>query len=336
MRGFNVGVTVSLGDMELALDYVNNPELFMPDIENIVKSKQTQKEYNQEEIQESTASTAVLMSDNATLEYVNEEDEDDTDNLDDSICIEGDNDYFEEDIDINEEEIELDLEDEEEIEIELEDEEEIEIDLEDEEEIELDLEEEQINVKEEKNTKTDSLHENTKIIDTRDKVEEGQRNNREAELEKQLRLALEKLNNLENKVNNTVDNVKSGQIQKPSNIHQSKTNTNQHNEQHSINNKGISKTTNIIKQPLKNKSRDSQQNATTISNDINNNRLMGYNGMDIDTLYKAVKSYMDRKGVNKSIIDKSVLEAEFGTQNIRKLIVKSYLIVMGKGVTAGR
>ena len=61
-----------------------------------------------------------------------------------------------------------------------------------------------------------------------------------------------------------------------------------------------------------------------------------YASLDIDALYSEVRKFMQLKGVAKSIVDKKMLEAEFGVQNIKKLILKSYLISIGKGVTIGR
>ena len=61
-----------------------------------------------------------------------------------------------------------------------------------------------------------------------------------------------------------------------------------------------------------------------------------YTVMPVDNLYKEVKIYMEKLGVTKRAIDISTLNTKFGDTNIRKLIQKSYLIKVGKGVTAGR
>lgn len=61
-----------------------------------------------------------------------------------------------------------------------------------------------------------------------------------------------------------------------------------------------------------------------------------YASMDIDALYKEVRRFMQEHGVQRNVVDKKVLEEKFGAQNIRKLIIKSYLILIGKGVTVGR
>lgn len=61
-----------------------------------------------------------------------------------------------------------------------------------------------------------------------------------------------------------------------------------------------------------------------------------YGSLDIDTLYSKVVEFLVTHGVSKSAIDKSILDNEFGVANINKLIMKSYLISMGKKVTIGK
>ena len=97
IRGFNVGVTISLGDMELALDYLNDSDVFMPEIEDIIKNKSQQVS----PVEECTSS--ILMSDNATaIVHEPEEDIEDTDNNDDIDIVDID-DYFEQDEEESEE-----------------------------------------------------------------------------------------------------------------------------------------------------------------------------------------------------------------------------------------
>lgn len=61
-----------------------------------------------------------------------------------------------------------------------------------------------------------------------------------------------------------------------------------------------------------------------------------YDNMTIDKLYGCVKVYMIKAGVTRRAIDLDVLNKKFGSANISKLIKKSYLIKIGKGVTIGR
>lgn len=61
-----------------------------------------------------------------------------------------------------------------------------------------------------------------------------------------------------------------------------------------------------------------------------------YDTLEIDALYIEVRKYMEKSGVNKSIVAVKYLNDKFGRHNIKKLILKSYLISIGKGVTIGR
>ena len=60
-----------------------------------------------------------------------------------------------------------------------------------------------------------------------------------------------------------------------------------------------------------------------------------YTVMNIDALYNVVMSFMIKKGVKQKPVDLNELNLEFGTENIKKLIVKQYLIKTKKGVTVG-
>lgn len=61
-----------------------------------------------------------------------------------------------------------------------------------------------------------------------------------------------------------------------------------------------------------------------------------YDTMEIEALYTEVRKFMSSLGVSRSIVDTKTLDDKFGKHNIRKLILKSYLISIGKGVTIGR
>lgn len=61
-----------------------------------------------------------------------------------------------------------------------------------------------------------------------------------------------------------------------------------------------------------------------------------YTVMSIETLYNTVKHYMISHGVGSKPIEYTMLTKEFGEINIKKLVQKSYLIKIGKGVTVGR
>ena len=61
-----------------------------------------------------------------------------------------------------------------------------------------------------------------------------------------------------------------------------------------------------------------------------------YSQLDTNVLYKYVRHFMIQSGVQKHPIDIQVLADKFGSENINKLIRKSYLIKTTKGITIGR
>lgn len=61
-----------------------------------------------------------------------------------------------------------------------------------------------------------------------------------------------------------------------------------------------------------------------------------YNCMAVDSLFNVVKKFMVEHGVNNKLIDVSLLNNKFGSENVKRLIKKSYIISIGKGVTIGR
>ena len=61
-----------------------------------------------------------------------------------------------------------------------------------------------------------------------------------------------------------------------------------------------------------------------------------YSQLDTNVLYKYVRHFMIQAGVQKHPIDIQMLADKFGSENINKLIRKSYLIKTTKGITIGR
>ena len=53
-------------------------------------------------------------------------------------------------------------------------------------------------------------------------------------------------------------------------------------------------------------------------------------------LYELVKKYLLLKKVNQNLVDIGILNRQFGENNIKKLIKKSYLIKLGNKVTIAR
>jgi hypothetical protein len=81
---------------------------------------------------------------------------------------------------------------------------------------------------------------------------------------------------------------------------------------------------------------DTDSNTTTTTSKPHRITVEQYSAMSIDTLYSHVNHYMKQAGVSKRMISKNELEDKFGKTNINKLILKSYLVVLGKGVTTSR
>lgn len=301
IKGFNVGVVVSLGDMELALDYMNNPEIFKPDIDSILK----EKHLDASDDEELALPSCLLMSDNA-VENI-EEDEDEL-----VIDIDQDDEYFEEvDNDNSNEEIDISTDDTEDEESGDGEDDEYTIDIDeldnDTDEIDTGYFEEYEDKQEEENTinksiKTVDIRQNNAVkndIGTRVKKHDREaKSQRELELERKLDMALHKLNSVENKVLGLAKNNK---------------------QQIEVKQKQAKNIINTKKNDNKQKS----------NYDV-------YNKMDIEALYKYIKDYMSKLGVKRNVIDRAILEKEFGKDNIWKMINKNYLIRVGNGLTIGR
>lgn len=60
-----------------------------------------------------------------------------------------------------------------------------------------------------------------------------------------------------------------------------------------------------------------------------------YTVLNVEQLYSYVRQFMINNGLHKNTIDIAILNQKFGEANIKKLIQKSYLIKIGKGVTTG-
>ena len=61
-----------------------------------------------------------------------------------------------------------------------------------------------------------------------------------------------------------------------------------------------------------------------------------YDILDIDELYIRVKDYMVKRNVYRSAIDRGLVESEFGINNVKRLILKSYLISIGNRLSIGK
>ena len=82
--------------------------------------------------------------------------------------------------------------------------------------------------------------------------------------------------------------------------------------------------------------RREQLKALNSKNNDEKESKIDYSSLDIDSLYKEVRNLLKANNIEHNIVDVKVLESRFGKSNIKKLIIKSYLISIGKGVTIGR
>ena len=82
--------------------------------------------------------------------------------------------------------------------------------------------------------------------------------------------------------------------------------------------------------------RREQLKALNSKNNDEKESKIDYSSLDIDSLYKEVRNFLKANNIEHNIVDVKVLESRFGKSNIKKLIIKSYLISIGKGVTIGR
>ena len=88
-------------------------------------------------------------------------------------------------------------------------------------------------------------------------------------------------------------------------------------------------------QPSQNQGQAAIPSLATPVKAVDSQPKISYESMDIDSLYKEVEKYMLELGVSRAPVDKKLLEERFGKQNISRLIIKSYIISIGKRVTIG-
>lgn len=60
-----------------------------------------------------------------------------------------------------------------------------------------------------------------------------------------------------------------------------------------------------------------------------------YNEMELDTLAKYMRAYLNSNGVSRGPVDVEKVTKEFGSNNVNRLLKKCYIIKIGKGITIG-
>ena len=89
------------------------------------------------------------------------------------------------------------------------------------------------------------------------------------------------------------------------------------------------------KKPVTTKKDTVQQNVAHEAVNEPDRPVSFYNDLDTPALFNAVKKYALSIGMANKVIGRDILNSKFGKHNIDKLITKSYLISLGKGVTFG-
>ena len=342
---YMVKPNVSLDLVEGALEFLNN-------------KIETNLEEDFDETEDSNDIDIDLCEEEDDLEeYDLEEDEDDIDiDLEDEDDIEDsdiiDNDLEEDDeIDIDLEEDEDDIEDSNEIDIDLEDDleddiynnkeeedDEIDIDLEDDGledtvDIELDNEEDDLDDGEDIDI---NLEEEDDDID----IDLEEEDEIDVDLEDKIVIPDSKKNELiedsaENKSKNTLERVKevnNSSSQTPKSEDSKIVYTENRNKNVDL----VSSTINV-KQLNPNNDKLNVASVTEDVNKVNNiNQIVSvkkrnYDSLSTDKLYNFVALYMKKHGVKDSGVSKALLTDEFGANNIKKLINKSYLIQLYDG-----
>ena len=408
MNGFNVGVLVSLGDMELALDYLNDEKVFEPEITEYQKDRRQTAEkqkisdigHGTFELNTQSHSSSIRNSsveDESELHARGVEVEDDTvvhppedelnewdETYSDEYTSSEEADEFESYSDESDEFDDEDCielsEDEEEYGDEQEDSDEFEdnsIELSEDEE-EYSDEQDNSDEQEEYSDEQDNLELERQILEAQRKLKEAkERKDRALAAKKALKEKLERtlmeINKLENEsealetenkhASELLSEVESDNKKKSlagnGAIHQESVKKSQ-TDTKQIRNEAVRRGNTRSKQIEGSKKLRNEAPRLSGTQSVRNietakpvlkkahkpntqpkanakvNKEEQYNSLDIDTLYTKVVEFMMAHEVSKSAIDRNILDTEFGVLNINKLIMKSYLISMGKKVTIGK
>ncbi len=101
------------------------------------------------------------------------------------------------------------------------------------------------------------------------------------------------------------------------------------------NNRSISGIDNEIEQMEEQIRRLKQEREALRKPEVKNTNAEKYDSMTIEQIYKLVREFMLKNGVQEAPVSTAMLEDEFGCKHINELIRKSYIIKVGKGVTIG-
>lgn len=341
---------MSIDDMEMALDYINNKETIeeLYNRDNVYKANEiiTEDKYDNLEDEQYTLPVneyeeiddKIFKDTYDEFSDINSDDFGDLEEESDDVLddIEEDFDNIDEDEfgDIDEEEIEGDLENTEEnefddIEGEFDD---IEGDFDDmeEDDFEETLEVTSKKYNDTKNDKDiqDRVDSDSVLIEKKLKEKELELKNKEIELNNRL-LEIEK-QRLEEEKEEKIRQLEQKVIEAERRLADDKAKKTALNKYNSS-----KKPKSVTENRQVKQTEDIVEKQTTVKNN-EVTKIEFYSTMEIESLYLEVRKFMSKNNVNKTIINKAILEKEFGSKNISKLILKCYLISTGKGITIGR
>lgn len=337
--GFNVGVNISLGDMETALDYINNGSVYKDDIEKLRLQRKSVGITTVIESNKLMDEEETVLSNGITDEsYDTSVDYEDND-YDDNDC--EDNELFDDEA-IEDEELDEELDDEFEG-GELEDDD-FDSYFDDEDEYEDDEDEE---VAEYVETVYNTVVKSAREIELERQLEELKRaeeerlrrqREEEAKLE-QLRLQEERERQLEEQIKAVQMNREAAKI----------------NANKTLENGGGTSVKESAKGNVQRGAGGRSRVDSAISNTSNSGasnrgksakhgeRLVGkssvgidYSSLEIEALWIEVRKFMLSNGVQSKLISKKLVEDKFGASNIKKLYLKGYLIPFGSKLTIGK
>lgn len=299
MLDFNVGQLISLGDLELALDYINNREIIGDDIkkklgkkEPVKKEEAVQESVKAEEKPELSMQTAVA------VEEVTAEDE---------LEVEGD-------IEEDDFEVEGDIEDEDDIEVVGD----IEIEDDTEDEYEIDIEEEPVKREEYK----------ANVVKPAEQQFSGS-------VQQQTNVRLQP--KVDNVVSMEAHRHMKSETTRPINSHSQSVKTlDKKLEPQKKAVIPVNRSEGIrAYQQVESRHRQVENNTQRLEPNYNQSKIDLYSSMDEKALYMEVRKFLEERNVRKAPVERKVVEGVFGKENIDKLIKRGYLICIGRGITIG-
>ncbi len=336
--GFNVGVNISLGDMETALDYINNGSVYKDDIEKLRLQRksvgittiiESNKLIDEEETVLSTGITDE--SYDTSLDYEDNDYEDNKFFDDEAIEDEELDDEFEGG-ELEDDDFDSYFDDEDEYE---DDEDEYEDD-EDEEEVAEYVE--TVYSPDVKSAREIELERQLEELKRAEEERLRRQREEEAKLE-QLRLQEERERQLEEQIKAVQMNREAAKI----------------NANKTIENGGGTSVKESAKGNVQRGAGGRSRVDSAISNTSNSGastrgksakhgeRLVGnssggidYSSLEIEALWTEVRKFMLSNGVQSKLISKKLVEDKFGASNIKKLYLKGYLIPFGSKLTIGK